>query len=147
MNLRQIGAFCAALTLALCHSACSSSSRVDENRKPVHPVKGKVLVQGKPAARAFVLFVPVKEPAEAPDPRPRADAADDGSFELSTYGEKDGAPAGEYIVTVTWPGGVLPDGREEPADKLLGRYENVTKSKLRATVKEGQNDLPPFQLQ
>jgi hypothetical protein len=135
------------LTLALYVAACSKSSNLDENRKPVHPVKGKVLVQGKPAKAAFVLFVPVNEPADAPDPRPRAEADPDGSFALSTYGDKDGAPVGEYIVTVTWPGGVLPDGREEPADKLLGRYDNVTKSKLRATVKEGQNDLPPFQLQ
>jgi hypothetical protein len=90
--------------------------------------------------------VPVNEPAEAVDPRPRADAGEDGSFALSTYGENDGAPAGDYIVTMNWPGGVLPDGREGPQDKLLGRYADTTKSKLRASVKEGQNDLPPFQL-
>jgi hypothetical protein len=123
----------------------SCSSKVDEKRKPVFPVRGKVLVQGKPAAGAFVLFVPVNEPSQPVDPRPRAEASADGSFELSTYGTNDGAPAGEYVVSVTWPGGVLPDGREEPPDKLMGRYE-MGKSKLKATVKEGQNDLPPFQL-
>jgi hypothetical protein len=111
----------------------------------VHPVKGKVLVQGKPAKKAFVLFVPVKEPAEAPDPRPRAEVGDDGTFQLSTYGENDGAPAGDYSVSINWPGGVLPDGREEPADKLQGRYE-ITNTKLRASVKEGPNELAPFQL-
>lgn len=104
------------------------------------------MVKGKPAAGAFVLFIPVNEPADSPDPRPRAEAGSDGAFVLNTYEDKDGAPAGEYVVTVTWPGGVLPDGREEPADKLLGRYESAAKSKLRATVKEGPNDLPPFQL-
>jgi hypothetical protein len=127
--------------------AACSSSRIDENRKPVHPVRGKVTFQGKLAKGAFVLFVPVNEPAEARDPRPRAEAAEDGSFTLSTYGDNDGAPAGEYIVTMTWPGGVLSDGREEPQDKMLGRYSDIAKSKLRATVKEGQNELPPFQLQ
>jgi len=29
----------------------------------------------------------------------------EGSFALSTYGDKDGAPPGEYVVTVTWSGG------------------------------------------
>src|SRR5688572_17580119 len=75
MNLRQISELCAILTLALCHAACSSSPQADEIRKPVHPVKGKVLVQGKPAAGAFVLFIPVNEPPNGPDPRPRAEAA------------------------------------------------------------------------
>lgn len=146
LNLRQIPWWWTVLLLALSVTGCKPSV-VDEKRKPVHPVSGKVLVQGKPARAAFVLFVPVNESPEAPDPRPRAEADVDGSFTLSTYGDKDGAPVGEYIVTVTWPGGVLQDGREEPPDKLLGRYENITKSKLRATVKEGQNNLPPFQLQ
>jgi hypothetical protein len=132
--------------LALMVSGCSSSSSEDtSNRKPVHPVTGKVTVQGKPAVGAFVLFVPVNEPQDTQDPRPRAEVGADGSFSLSTYGENDGAPVGNYSVAITWPGGVLPDGREEPADKLLGRHD-VTNTKLKATVKEGQNALPPFQL-
>jgi hypothetical protein len=132
------------LSAILSVPACSTSPT--ENRKPVHPVRGKVTFQGKPAKGAFILFIPVNEPVEAVDPRPRAEAGDDGTFTLSIYGDNDGAPAGEYIVAMNWPGGVLPDGREEPQDKLLGRYSDPAKSKLRATVKEGPNELPTFEL-
>lgn len=125
---------------------CWKSSATQEKRKPTYPVSGKVLVNDRPGKDAFVLFTPVNEPPNTPDPRPRALAGEDGSFKVSTYDADDGAPAGEYIITVTWPGGVLPDGREEPPDKLLGRYSDVTKSQLRATVKEGANELPPFKL-
>ena len=129
---------------ALGVAGCSSSPKAGE--KPVHPVKGKVLYKGQPAAGAEVLFVPVNEPAQNPDPRPRATVEDDGSFALSTYGDKDGAPAGEYVVLVTWPGKVLPDGREEPEDKLFGRYGDRNRPQLRAAVQAGNNELEPFAL-
>jgi len=103
-------------------------------------------VSGKPAAKAFVLFIPLKEQTETPDPRPRAEVNDDGTFSLSTYGQNDGAPAGDYKVTIHWPGGTRPDGSEEPPDKLMGRYSDPATAKLRATVKAGQNDLPQFDL-
>src|SRR5688572_4246517 len=73
------------------------------NQKPVHPVRGEVYHGGKAAAGAFVVFVPAMEPADTPDPRPRGHVNEDGSFTLSTYGVNDGAPAGEYLVTITWP--------------------------------------------
>jgi hypothetical protein len=132
------------LLAALAAGACTSQGT--DRGKPVQPVRGKVFVQKVPAAGVFVLFVPVNEPANPTEPRPRAEVKDDGSFTLSTYGDGDGAPAGEYIVVVTWPGKVLPDGREEPPDKLFGRYADAQRSKLRATVKDGKNELDPFQL-
>jgi hypothetical protein len=134
------------LLLALAVAGPGCTSKTTEQRKAVHPVQGKVFVQKQPAVGAFVLFVPVNEGANPTDPRPRAEVKEDGSFTLSTYGDADGAPAGEYVVTITWPGKVLPDGREEPADKLNGRYADPQRSKLRATVKDGKNELDPFQL-
>jgi hypothetical protein len=102
-------------------------------------VRGQLLVGGKPAIGAFVFLVPVNEPPEPTDPRPRAEVGPDGSFDVSMYGDKDGAPVGEYIVTVMWEG-------EGGYDKLKGQYSDVTKSRLRAVVKEGRNELPPFKL-
>ena len=110
-----------------------------ENQKPVHPVKGSVTVAGQPAVGAFVLFTPVNEVPDATDPRPRAEVEPDGSFAVSTYGSRDGAPAGEYIVTIKWT------DRDEP-DRLQGRYADATTSTLRANIKEGSNELPPFKL-
>ena len=54
------------------------------------PVKGQVLVNDKPAEGAFVLFIPVNEPAEADDPRPRATVEADGSFPLIPTGRTTG---------------------------------------------------------
>jgi len=126
---------------------CSSSSPHDiKNPKAVHPVVGKVFVSNKPAVGAFVLLVPVNDAAENPDPRPRAEVKEDGTFALSTYKDSDGAPVGDYVVTIRWPGGVRPDGSEEPADKLMGRYSDAATTKLRATVKEGPNEFPRFDL-
>lgn len=139
MSFRWSGS-CRLLLALLIFMGGACSSAPQEDRKPVFPTRGQVFVGGQPAESAFVLFTPVNEPAEAKDPRPRAEVEKDGSFALSTYGDKDGAPAGEYIVTVTWP------DKEEQADRLLGRYSDAARSALRATVKEGSNELPPFQL-
>jgi len=103
-------------------------------------VRGQVFVQEKPAAGAFVSFVPVNESAENKDARPRAYVEKDGSFTLGTYGDKDGAPAGDYYVLVVWTGG------EDPEDRLKGRYSDPKKSDLKVTVKEGPNELKPFML-
>ena len=134
---RQPGILLLVLFL-LTGTSCSSAK--NEDRKPVHAVRGQIFVQDKPAVGAFVLFVPENEPAQPKDPRPRAEVDADGSFKLSTYGDNDGAPAGRYIVTVTWP------GTEDVEDQLSGRYSDPMTSKLRETVKEGPNELSPYRL-
>src|SRR5690349_7294913 len=87
------------VALLLLLGACNGLKQSTANRQPVHPVRGQLLVGGKPAAGAYLFFVPVNEPPEPTDPRPRAQVADDGSFEVSMYADKDGAPVGEYFVT------------------------------------------------
>jgi hypothetical protein len=118
---------------------CADESPSFANQKPVHPVRGRVTVGGQPAAGAFVLLVPVDEPPDAKDPRPRAEVQEDGSFTIWTYAPDDGAPAGEYVVTVRWED-------RDVGDKLGGRFAEATSSPLRASVKEGSNELPPFAL-
>ena len=134
------------LVLALVVAGGGCASKTTDQRKPVHPVSGKVFVQKKPAAGAFLIFVPVNEPPTPTDPRPHAEVQEDGSFAVSTFGDGDGAPAGDYIVIVTWPGRTDAEGRDEPEDKLFGRYADPKRPRLRATVKEGKNELEPFQL-
>jgi len=85
-----------ALTLTLALAGCTSS------RKLVHPVRGKVLFRGKPAENALVVLNPVGETGPKPV-RPHGTESKDGDFENSTYGEKNGAPAGEYAVSFVWP--------------------------------------------
>src|SRR5262249_21168952 len=72
----------------------------DYYRRPTHPVVGKVVLNGQPVAGACGVFA-----STAKEPRPpRADAFTeaDGSFVLSTYEAGDGAPVGDYKVTVVW---------------------------------------------
>ena len=118
-------------------------------------VSGKVLFEGQPAKNATVvlhrkrdsLLQSGKSAADAP-PMPRGECNENGEFEVFTYALDDGAPAGEYQVTVSWrdPEG---QGREEIYPELLPRqYQDPASSGLVAKVTEDDdNVLPPFQLQ
>lgn len=126
---------------------CLSCSKTDDNRIPVYPVRGQVLVGGQPADNAQVVFHPL-DPDQRLHPHGRVDA--DGEFQLSTYELNDGAPAGEYTVTITWsdppPPGSAPDAPEGP-DKLEGRFANPKTSPLRARVEANENELEPFHIE
>jgi len=109
------------------------------NRKPVFPVRGHVLFEGKPAAGATVFFVPVETDPDAIAPYGVTD--ENGAFTLTTYLTFDGAPAGDYIVTVRWPGPPRRPEDETGPDRLRGRYDNPKTSKLRATVEKKPNQI------
>ena len=128
------------LAAAIAFSPISCAKKKDAG-KPVYPVTGKVVVNDEPAVGAFVVFVPVNEPAEPVDPRPHAFVDQSGVFRLSTFGENDGAPAGDYLVIITWPGG--PD---EPEDKLNGRYATPAAANLRVTVRQGPTEIEVLRL-
>jgi len=122
--------------------ACSNTSR-----QPVYPVRGQVLLEGRPAAQAVVTFHPAGAGAELP--RPSAKTDDEGRFTLTTYESGDGAPEGKYAVTVTWfrsSTGKPSEGDESMRNWLPPRYASPASSKLEATVSAGDNDLPPFQV-
>lgn len=125
-------------------AGCAPSDRL-----PVYPVRGQVLdARRQPAADALVVFHPLSADGEAAV-RPLAYADAQGNFTLTTYQQGDGAPAGEYAVTLEWrekrrtP--FAADG--EGADRLQGRYRDPASSPFRFTVKEqSQNDLPAIVL-
>lgn len=125
--------------LALLCSACSSG------RKPVHPVRGQILVDGSPAAQAQVLFHPAEGGNDDPHPAGQTDAQ--GYFHLTSYAKGDGAPEGSYIVTVTWFH-VFGGGRQEVVryNVLPKRYAAPQSSQLRVTVAKGNNELNTLQL-
>jgi hypothetical protein len=121
--------------------------------RPVYPVKGQVFVSSRPAEGALVILRPAGEPnpQEWTSGYPRGNVAADGTFQVSTYGTGDGAPAGEYTVLVQWlkplAGAAQTADPEAPvADRLGGRYMDPAKSKLRAIVEEKPTELPRFDL-
>lgn len=113
------------------------------------PVDGQVLFENKPAQHALVVFHPVQGGGDLP--RPRGQVGADGTFKLTTFETGDGAPPGEYAVTVEWwlsPGSKAnPAGYDQPpVNRMPPKYAKVETSGLRVQVKEGKNTLEPFRL-
>jgi hypothetical protein len=133
---RGIGLFLGIAALAC--SSCGSGGQ------PVYPVQGKVLYLGKPTPGAVVVFHPAGNPS--PDAlRPQGTVSADGSFRLTTYQPDDGAPPGDYDVTILWTRPSKHGGGEQ-VNLLPPRYLRPRTSRLRVQVKAEPNDLPPFKL-
>ena len=127
-------------------SACSEGGPA---KKKCYPVKGQLLVKSQPAAGARVILHPQGggNPDEWFAGYPRGEVGADGSFEVGTYGDKDGAPAGDYVVLVTWPAATDPANEEAPTvDKLGGKYAEPTTSQFKAKVEAGPTTLPPIKI-
>ena len=85
------------LLLALLVGSGASCSSGDCVR--LYSVRGQVLYKNRPVVRAMVVFHPL-EGRSARDPKPIAYTDDEGRFSMTTDRPGDGAPAGEYAITV-----------------------------------------------
>ena len=128
-------AACAGVTLAGCGGAKGPE---------LTPVSGKVLLKGKAAEHATVVLHPVN-PATPDQPKPHGTVGPDGTFALTTFATGDGAPPGEYKVTVEqWIASPRPD---EPAtNRLPSKYSKVATSGLTATIAAGKTELPAIEI-
>ena len=111
-----------------------------------YPVSGEVFVDGKPAVGAEVIFYPVNDPT--PQAYPAATVGTDGSFHVTTYSMNDGAPPGDYTITIVWAETKKEPG-EDPIvgpDKLKGQYSTPTRSTLKATIQKAKTQLPRYDL-
>jgi 3',5'-cyclic AMP phosphodiesterase CpdA len=111
------------------------------SRRPTHPVRGQVHFEGTPAAGARVMFHLID-----PETKKTRHAGDglvdaDGSFIASTYGNGDGLPVGEYVVTVDPWGTLYEDTGKVLATPFPAKYAKVSTSPLKATVKTGKNEF------
>jgi hypothetical protein len=139
---RKVQAILAAVML-LSLNGCSGDSPAG-----IYPVRGRVLFNGKPPANALVTFHPSGD-AGPQALRPVGKVDEQGNFTLTSIKQGDGAPAGEYQVTVIWylarrtrPG----SDDTVTANYLPAKYANAGTSHLTATVTPGSNDLKPFDL-
>ncbi len=128
--------FLAALALPACQRG---------DRKPVFPVNGSVFYQGRPAEGARVVFHPGRDP-NAHALRPQAVVGADGSFRLTTYTGHDGAPAGEYFVTVYSPAPGPEDDATVRPDLFGYRYADPRTTPLTANVPSRSVTLDRFDL-
>jgi hypothetical protein len=111
------------------------------DRLKVHPVTGTVYYRSQPVFGATVCFQPIGDDKR---PRPLGRTGKEGSFQLSTYLANDGAPEGEYLVLIVWPG---KEGDDDEKDLLGGRYAKPENSPWRITVRPGENRIDPFQIE
>lgn len=125
--------------------ALLSGCNKGEQRPEVHPVAGQLTVNGQPAEGALLSFHPADGVNfDQRGSRPRATVEADGSFTVSTYGDGDGAPAGEYAVSVVW---IENPESATPVDKLDGRFADPEQSEWRVRIEEGENQLEPYRIE
>jgi hypothetical protein len=135
------------LMLALAGSSLLSAGCPQNSDSPSpQPVRGTVLFQGKPIEGALVTFFPTEAKPGYRSLTGMTDAK--GRFRLAFNRSNDGAPVGKYKVSVVWRE-MIQDGDEKlpnGPNRLPERYADPDASGLTATIVEGKNDLPPFDL-
>ncbi len=122
---------------------------------PTYPVRLSVTHAGKPAIGAEVTLHPVDANGRTSDSEtpaslhlyPSGTVDEQGILEFNTYKKHDGAPAGEYRVTIRWPeldGNAKddPESDDTGIDRLGFRYVNPKKTPLRLTVQSDGSYSP-----
>jgi hypothetical protein len=108
-----------------------------------------VKFKGQPATGAFLVFHPVGQ-AVTGEERPTAKVQEDGSFVLTSHGAKsggEGAPAGEYAVTVQWYK-LVTEGKDVKAgpNVIPAQYSKPETTPLKVAVEAKENQLRPFEI-
>lgn len=123
----------------LCVSAgCSSKPDWQARTYPAH---GTALINGQIPADLFVMLNPLGEPFDSRKANPWGVVTADGRYVITTYEDGDGAPPGEYMVTLRWPFDVA-----APGDRLGYAFSKVENSPMTVVVKAGDNEFPPIEL-
>ena len=139
-----------AVGISLLPLALSSCRGVNKPGEALYPTKGQVFHQGQPAAGATVILHPLNPQKEWKAGYPSGVVAADGSVNIQSAGEWDGAPAGEYAVLVIWmqtPSDNERTSEEGMMDKLAGRYANAEAPQWRVKVDERACEIPRIDLQ
>ena len=115
-------------------------------RLPVHPVEGAVTRNGKPLANALVALHPKGGDPRAITARGQTDA--EGKFVVTTYDQNDGAPEGEYAVTVQYFELIKNGGSSEPGPNVLNpKISSPNQTDIVVKVAAGPNKLPPIEVE
>jgi hypothetical protein len=124
------GAFVALGVLAL--GGCGSDGR--------YPVHGKLVYADNEAPVAELAGFDIIFSSQALGTSARGIIQKDGSFQLGTVKDNDGAPPGEYVVTLTQP--FRQPERPYVGDRVVDRaYEDPEMTDLKAEVKAEKNEL------
>ena len=132
-----------ALSAVLCAVFGCSSAKGPE----CFPVRGQVSYKGKPIAEATVVLHRIGGDVEG-NQKPIAYTAADGTFVISTTKRGDGAPPGQYAITVELraPQTIGEEVVRNGAHLLPVKYSRPESSGLKCTVEQRENEIPAFNL-
>lgn len=110
-------------------------------KKPTFPVSGKLTLEGKPVVGGTITLHTYNTETEkwASVCDGVTDAS--GNFKLTTYSKFDGAPAGQYAVTVVKTGKGYYDGEIKEQTQLPEKYATPATSPVRVPILENSNTL------
>ena len=140
-----ISPYARSLVLAALGLACLSGC--GKKKVDLYPTTGMVKINGEPAPKILVVFMPTDPTVNPEGPNPTGTTGEDGKFQLTTIAFNDGAPAGEYRVRLEMApvAPLLSKGKKIPIPAL---YMDKEKSPLKATVlpKKDNPPLPAFEV-
>ena len=132
-----------ALSLVSCSIGCTKAS------SGLVQVTGKVLVDGKPAEGASLMFFP----APPGEPNNIAAGVVDGTGQYTLVTNlQSGVNPGKYKVTVVWPEPPPKNNKtfslssKDPPDLLKSKYADPNKTTLSADVAATPTEIPPCAL-
>lgn len=136
------------LLVFLLVTSASCRKKDESNRKPTYPVKGRLLIDGKPPGEPVAVKCHPVKGIDTTNPTVSSGFTNnDGTFQLSTYKTGDGIPEGDYILTFVWGKRNVFTMQYGGPDKLKGRYSDPKKSNFKVTVTAGEpTDLGDLQL-
>ena len=128
-------------------SGCGEESSF-KSTVPVFPASGKILYLGKPLAGVILIFhsTDVNQKIKS-----QATTDNDGKFVATTFKTADGAPEGDYTITLVVPSNESDSSREDAATegqfrkegpvRFPSKYQNPSTSPLKVKVTKNQPDL------
>jgi hypothetical protein len=119
-----------------------------KTREPTYPVHGVVTLQGKTPSGGTILFESVEPGASGKRYGARGKIEPNGQYQLSTFGDNDGAVAGKHRVAVL-PEQIILGDPPSPEDKkradailqIPPKYQSTDTSNRTYEVKPGENTI------
>ena len=128
------------LVILVSVAGCGGGEAIQTSDMTLYSVTGRVTVGKQPLAGVVVEFKPKFE-WKKDVAFPHATTGADGAYELETIMAADGAPAGDYEVSLKFAA-----AEGESSNASVGNYSDPAKSGLKATVKASPTKIPDFVL-
>ncbi len=130
----------ALLTILLTTSLAGCGS---DWKSRTYPTSGFARINGEIPEGAMIILHGIKQKPDVRNSTPWGVVNSTGQYKLTTYEFYDGAPIGEYAVTLCWKW----DNKDPHSpDRLNNAFFTPDKSVATVTIQKGSNELPPIEL-